>query len=385
MPNPEEICTMWVGGFQFDDWETVWVQQRYAEPCAQFKFTAAERDNPEYFTLLKFKPGDRCVIKLGEQVAITGVIITRQVAYDATNHQVMLLGKGITWWAATSSVIHKTGNFDGKSFEQAAREVIAPHPVGIKVIGKLDPTPFAKLQLEPGETVWDFCERIARPRGVIMGSDHLGNFLFIGEHAGPITDTLQEGQNILRMQCVISQEEIYDPYIVNGQSHGTDEKHGREQTQQRAETPGSSPLYRPKLTPAEQPVQGISEIAARSRNEAKWGEGTKIQASVTVQGWFHPNSTRLWEPGEDVVINSPMALLSQALKNEVVTFTQDRQSGSLTTLDMREPWGLNDTNNYNVGNPNSHPAPGVASNKTNALPATPPANNPDQPAAEIKG
>jgi prophage tail gpP-like protein len=59
--------------------------------------------------------------------------------------------------------------------------VIAPFGVGVKTIGTLNPTPFARLQVEPGEKLWDFLERIARPRGIVMGSDHLGNFLLIGE------------------------------------------------------------------------------------------------------------------------------------------------------------------------------------------------------------
>jgi prophage tail gpP-like protein len=378
--NVEEIATLQVAGINFQDWETVWVQRRYAESCPQFRFTAAERDDPEYFTLLRFTPGDDCTVTLAGQMAVTGIILIRQVAYDANNHQVMLQGKGVTWWAATSSVIHKTGNFDKKSFEQAAKEVIAPHPVGVKVIGSLDPTPFEKLQLQQGETVWDFCERIARPRGVIMGSDHLGNFLFIGPHAGELVHHLVEGVNILRLQCVISQEEVYDPYIVNGQAAGNDESHGREKTQMRGETGGSSRLPRPRLTPAEQPVSGQPEVQERSRNEAKWGEGTKIQCSITVQGWINPGTGKLWEPGEDVHVESPMALLDMNLKLEVVTFTQDRNSGSLTTLDLREPWGLNDTANLNPGSP----GPGPGKNTSNSLPATPAAHNLDQPAAEIK-
>ena len=72
------------------------------------------------------------------------------------------------------------------------------------MIGQLDLTPFDKLQNEKGELIWDFLERIARPRGVIMGSDSQGNFLLIGEHSLPMVAELIEGQNIKSCQCIIT-------------------------------------------------------------------------------------------------------------------------------------------------------------------------------------
>jgi hypothetical protein len=49
-----------------------------------------------------------------------------------------------------------------------------------------------KLQNEKGELIWDFLERIARPRGVVMGSDELGNILLIGNHTGDIVGQLAD-------------------------------------------------------------------------------------------------------------------------------------------------------------------------------------------------
>ena len=170
------------------------MQQRWADSFTYFRFTAAERD--PIFTKQGSFPAVakaavqartiRCTILLAGQLAVTGFIETRQVAYDANQHGVMLIGKSWTAPAARSSVDTKTGNFDKKNILQVAQEVLADYPVGLKVVGTLDLTPFDKLQNEKGELIWDFLERIARPRGVVMGSDEAGNFLLIGEHANPI-------------------------------------------------------------------------------------------------------------------------------------------------------------------------------------------------------
>lgn len=380
IPNPDEVATLNVAGRYFADWTTVWVQHRYAESTPLFRFTAAERDVPQVWTKLQFKPGDHCTIYLGGKLAINGIIVTRQVAYDANNHGVVLSGKGLTWWAARSSVIDKTGNFDNMSFEQVARKVLAPFPSGIKVVGQLDATPFARLQNEPGEKVWDFLERIARPRGVVLGSDHLGNFLLIGDHVGGVVQQLIEGQNILKMQCVITKEHIYEEYLVRGQTAASDEQHGKDASEQEASAPGTSNVKSTLLTPAEQPVWGKAELAMRASNEAVWHEGTVLTATVTVQGWLR-SAGALWTPGDDVHVNSPMAMLNQVMKIQTATFTQDSQSGTLTTLELVAPWLLKDKIDYNVGNAGApqEPGPGRSTTTPAATPdAAPPLQTPPE-------
>src|SRR5262245_59486821 len=177
MPNPDEVATIIVNGARFDDWESVWVQHRWAEAYPLFRFTAAEREPiPDIWTKLQWKPQDEVTIYLGRYLAITGTILVRQVAYDANNHGVMLQGVGNTWYAARASILGKN-KFDGMTWEQVARSVLAPFGIYLKTIGALNAIPFKKLQNEPGETVWHFLERIARPRGIVLGSDHEGNML----------------------------------------------------------------------------------------------------------------------------------------------------------------------------------------------------------------
>lgn len=349
MPRPTEVATVIVNGKRFEDWTSVWVQNRWAEAYSLFRFTAAEDPTAIGGSWLsaQFKPGDQCTIELAGFLAVTGMIIERQVAYDANNHGVLLLGKSDTERAAKSSVKHETGNFDGKSFEQVAREVIKPFGVGVEVVGSLDNTPFKRLQREPGETVWDFLERIARPRGVIMGSDHLGNFLLIGAHSASTVDHLIEGVNILSCQCVISVENIFGQYEMFGQTAANDQQYGPPASEQQADVPGSARRYSYNLSVAEQPVWNRSELKARVDYERIWHEGYLIQATIVVQGWLNSKG-ELWRAGEKVHVTSPMAMLDMGLKIQMVTFSQDEQSGTLTTLELVAPWLLRD-GGFDVG------------------------------------
>jgi prophage tail gpP-like protein len=91
----------------------------------------------------------------------------------------------------------------------------------------------------------------------------------------------------------------------------------------------------------EQPVWTKDEVEIRNRFEQKWHEGTNIQVTVTVPGWFQPSGNALWMAGQLVWFDSPMTTLRMGLSIRSATFTQDRQSGTRTTLELVAPWANN--------------------------------------------
>jgi prophage tail gpP-like protein len=351
-----------VGGINFKDWESVYVQLRWGDAFSYFRFTSVERDAPAgLFYKLQFVPGTKCQISLGGISVIDGFIETRQVAYDPEQHGIELTGKSLTAPVARSSVNTKSGSFDGMTFKQVADKVLSTYSSKIIPIGTLNSIPFAKLQNQPGESVWDFLERIARPRGIILGSDSFGNFLAIGEHSIPVLNTqLIEGQNIKKCQCVMHDEHAYNQYNVKAQSAASDDNHGTAASELEGNWGGSGWPGSLLITPAEQPVKSIQEVIDRAKNESLWHEGTKIEATITVQGWFR-NDTDVWWPGDNVFVYSPMCPLNMMMKIQNVTFSQDNSGGTLTTLDLKQPWALLDTSaQTNVGTPNTTATPAPA-------------------------
>jgi prophage tail gpP-like protein len=363
-PNPDEVATIVVGGRKWDDWTSVKVENRYAEAFDLFTFSNVERP-----AAIQFKPRDECAIYLGGVLAITGVITVRQVAYDPNNHGVQLMGKGVTFWASRSSIIDETGSFDGQTFEQVAKTLIKPFGIGVKVIGTLNSIPFEKLQIEPGEKLWDCLERLARPKGIVMGSDAFGNALLIGDHAATVDDSLIEGVNIKSMKCIVSIEHIHSDYLVRGQKAASDESNGADASQQEGKVPGTAPRYSPLLTPAEQPVSTQGEMQDRARNEAVWHEGDLLQVVVTVQGWFRAGGG-LWRAGSSVHVRSPMAPLDQVLTIQNAVFSQDSASGTTTTLELVPPFLLRGQSEFNVGRAEAPQDPTTYETATPAAPAT---------------
>jgi prophage tail gpP-like protein len=377
-----ETAVIRVNGEDFYNWESVWVQHRWTDPYPIFRFTCAEDvPAPSLWTKMQFEPGDEASIQLGGQLAITGVILVRQTAYDANNHGVMLQGVGMTWLAARASHVDKDGNFDNMTFIQIAERVLAPFRdhVWYNTVGNIPQKPFEHEQINAGEPIWDFFERLGRMIGIRIGSDEYGNFLFIGDHVGNSAGQLVEGQNILRCQAVISIEQWFNEIFVRSQQPASDDVNGAAASEQEARAPGLLRMYSPIVIPSEEPVT-IDMLQLRAKNEAMWLGGTIFQVLITVQGWFIPDGSKLWAAGDLVEVDSPMALIvpSMVLAIQTVTFTQDRNQGTLTVLELVAPWLLNDLTDKNLGNPNAPQPPGDATINTDpaTTPTPPPPKEP---------
>ena len=344
----QEIAQLIVRGSVFDDWESVWLQHKLNESFAYFRFIAAERGTPpKDWTLLQFKPGDNCKITLAQQPALTGIITDRQVSYDANRHQVQLIGKSLTHWGYKSSVDTPTGNFDGKTLEQVFTEVMSMYPGGTKIIGMVNPLPFEKLQNEVGEITWDFLERIAKPRGATLGATIDGQYLLIGNHVFPLVAKLQEGLNIKACECLISHDAFLQAIELRGQKAGSDQSSGSQANEMKCIVAGKAEVYSKLIVPTEQPVTQ-PELCDRAYNEAKWIAGTEITVNIVTYGWTYDGHT-LWYAGQNVFVDSPMAMLNMVLKVRTVTFEQNDRVGTQTTLELVAPWLLDDTGNWNVG------------------------------------
>lgn len=382
-PNPAEICVIEVlpGGQYFTNFESVMVHRRWKGPWPDFQFTTADivevegETPPDNWRQLQFKPGDECAIYLGGQLAVAGVITARQTAYDKGNKQVSLTGVGLSWYAARGSILNKT-NFDNESFLQIAGEVLQPFGIDYCTVGKIDGTPFTNIQVETGETVWNFLERIARDRQVVIGSDHQGKFVFISLHIGDTIATLREGDNILGCQALIATQDIYSNYPVRGQTVGHDDKWGPPSAEMEASAPGSAKRYSPILNVVEHPVYTVQELQERANFEQKVHEGQIVEVTVVVQGWFvPPGGNMLWAPGYDVLFDSPMTTLRNVtLKIDTVTFKQD-SSGTTTTLLLVAPWALMDQLPLTEDSA-ANPAPAPSPTQQPAAPATQPIEPP---------
>jgi prophage tail gpP-like protein len=341
----QDIAVLKARGMEFQDWESVYVQIRWNDSFDYCRFTATERrEDVQPYTgtpLIQFKPCDDIEVWLSGQLAMTGVLTERQVAYDSDNHGVQLLGKGMTMWGYKSSVNSETGSWDNMPFEAIARQLLEPYGK-VKVVGKLNPLPFVHVQNHPGEPIWTFLENLARPRGIILASDKDGSYLLIGERTTSPDGSLVEGVNIKSFNMTVNIDDQFLIYRAIGQVQGSDSSSGTAANEQQSSPiKGTSCKASYLLVPAEQPVTK-GELDDRNKNEAKWHEAARIYVTIVVQGWTS-DGVHLWQVGSSVWVKSPMGPIDMPMSIQRATFTQDRNGGSQTTLDLVLPWMLNDS------------------------------------------
>jgi prophage tail gpP-like protein len=368
MNKPEDVATLVVNGMEFDDWETVSIHATHVEQASTFRFTAAERDFPAG-ALRQFGPGDRCQIWLGNSLVIDGFIEHRQISYDAQNHGVELQGVNFASPVLRSSVDTTTGNFDNMNVQQVAEKVLSAYAglVGVRVIGALNLLPFVKLQNQPGEQIYDFIERIARPRGIIVGNDSFGNMLLIGPNAAKIDLQLIEGQNIKKCQAIFHKSHSYTEIDTIGQTAADDSQSGTAASEQQGQAPGPGYFPSKLIVQSEQPVWGKPELVDRAKWEALWQASDQFQVFCTVPYWYFAPG-QLWWPLDNVYVFSPMVPVDTNMAIQSVTFSQDDRGGTQTEIELRMPWGLN--SNVPIGKIGPA-APAVTIPPGQALPPTP--------------
>lgn len=345
-PHPDETAVLTVNGMNFSDWETVMVHHALRErPPFRCRFTCSEGiPISKNFAVLQIKPGDHCTVMLAGQLAFTGKVETRQVYYDANRHHIEIQCATFLH-VATASVISQTGEWKDKTFQQIGQEVLSKVGVNMVFEGGAPPSyKFPRVSATPGESVHDFLDMLARGCeaggvGISFTSNIQGDFVVImGPNGG--SDAVVEGENIK-----IGREIIYNPSMAGSNpvvSQGTGDN----------ENWGAKVASVPFFTESQQtfgksfaPATIVNELSSfdnkllqgRAGTEGQWQGGDQITVIVTVYGWLRP-SGGLWYRDQDVSVTSPMLIMKgTVLQAKSVTFTQDSQTGTTTTLELCNP------------------------------------------------
>ncbi len=340
MADSDFIATIQANGQIYSAWESVVVRVEYGDPIRVFEFTPTESAYGPSYETFGLIPGNPVTISLGGVQVINGSVTTRNVAYDSKSHQIVIAGKSLTADLAKSSVVVKPGTYDGYTFEQAAKAVMAPHPSQL-MMSNPPPSaskPFASLSVQYGETVAEFIQRIAMMRGIFLWDDAQGNLVAGSAGQGGGSADLVEGQNILRAHLVWDNQLAFSKYKGVGQQPGNDNNW----PPRAISASGANPNYPAnwyRLALAEHPGDA-EDMAARVNYQMALDGQKGLQVQVTVVGWKKPDGS-LWDINDLVTVLSPMLFPTQAspitFGVQSLTFEQDNANGTTTTLNLVLP------------------------------------------------
>lgn len=344
-PNPLEVAVLTVDGTKYTDWESVLVRHALREPPIYYcRFTCSENAPlTENWMAQHIMPGADCTVTLGGLLAFTGKVTTRQVFYDSKRHYIEIQCSNFNE-IMLGSVVHDTHEWpQGSTLEKVIRDVLKPAKLNLIVEGgSLPTTPLGVTRAAPGETIFDFIDRLTRAFsantsiGISFTSNVNNDFvLVVGPTGG--TDTVIEGVNILE-----GRETIYDPFLARdlvaaSQGPGSDQRHGATvsyETWWAQAIEGLGNKSNSALIINEMATSNKAIIKGRTTTERNWMQEDMITVFITVQGWMRP-SGGLWYRAQTVIVNAPMLVMNGIpLILKTATFTQDNPTGTRTVLEL---------------------------------------------------
>jgi prophage tail gpP-like protein len=342
-PSFKEIATLAVRGRLYTDWKSVRVEQRVSQAFSTFMFECSEETPiPLKRVALQFIPGDPVKIYLGGQLALTGFIEERHVAYDALQHSVRLMGVSDTRDLVTSTVPKDNlDGHDGQNWAQLTQDIMSHLGIKLRTVGGLNYKPFQKIGLQPGERIIDVIERHAKMRDIVIGSYYAGGLLGIGPQDNIPSGELVENYNILRANAVMRDAGLMKRMDIMGQNTGGSSGGGGAAANEMVATRfGTATRNKHMVLTAE---IADDTLEPRADMEVVFTEGTEIEANIVVQGWFKDNnkSDQIWRANESYIVNSTSLILNGDILGCSACVYEQSDAGTTTTLTMVDPIHLN--------------------------------------------
>lgn len=343
MPIPTEIAEILVNGSRYRDWETVSVSRSAVEMFTQFQFTTSSPiESAPNWAALKLRVGDTCEISLAGRKVFDGRIRGRQPAFDANTHRLMISGKAVSAKMGVATVDHSKGEFKGYTLSQIAGAVLAPLGLKFKLQGETSGAeiPFECVNVQVGETVFHFIERLCRMRNIFLMDDADGTI--IGFRVGSATSVvanLQEGRNILSGSLVQNYDGAFSQVTAQGQKPGSNTSFGDDARDVSATVQNSAMTdYVPLTLIAEMPG-GQAEMKMRAQHEMAENIATQFDAQITVQGW-HRDEGSLWldNVGQIVSAYSPLLFTDDWISLAIAAAVSSQgPAGTTSTLSLVLP------------------------------------------------
>jgi prophage tail gpP-like protein len=370
MPNPNEYATVIAGGLVYQYWQTVEVEREYGHGLDLARVAVAEIGSPTTgWITQRLAPGDPAQVLLGDRLVINGKVTIRQAAYDANKHAVEITVTSPVLSLIKATVNANPGQYLNSTLQQIASAVAGAVGVNFSIVGSPSGAnlPFARVSEHPGETRFDFIERLCRMRNIHLLSDGQGTLLGTRGGSGNIAATLTEGVNIESARLVMRDDNAVNQITTIGSLPGGSSTGAAGDATRDIKATATNPNYTgPETMTVAAPQPGTAaEMAMHSNHEVNLTVTTQLDCEIVTPGWFLPDGS-LWMDhlgtGEDIMIYSPMLFPSNgmALRLKRVVHRQSSEEGTTTLLGLCLPNGLGSPEQVNASGPPGTPVPDPA-------------------------
>lgn len=327
--------TLRIDGVDWQWWTSMEVSRQMDAIAGSFSISLADRW-VNGAQALPIAAGMACEVLIGDDRVITGHIDTVSPSFTASDHTIQISGRDRSADLVDCSAVHSPGHWLNQNVLQLATILAAPYGVSVTAEGDIG-APIPSFKLEQGETAYEALDRALKQRELLACPNGSGGLVLLKSGSLTNTTALIQGENILSAGADYDMTDRYSRYLVQGQRPGSDDAYGLAVSAVHAETRDAAVLrYRPLIVRAESNVDSAS-AGQRAAWESTVRAARAVTVTVTVQGFRQGQGGPLWRINAMTDVDIPYLRLAQRLVVSKVTYRRDASSGSITTLELKDP------------------------------------------------
>lgn len=281
-------------------------------------------------------PGTAVEVLINNAPVMIGYIDALKSSYDANRADLSIAGRDkASDLIDCAATVDGPFEYNGQRLDQILGEILKPYKIPVSYLADTGSS-FKRIAIQPGETAFDFIERLCRYRSLLPISDGLGGLLITKPGTEKSKGKLVYGQNILTGNISLDNTERFSLIVVKGQEEGSLDNSASDVAG--AEGRATDPLvtrYRPKVITGENPDSSLS-LAERAKWELSKNRARSVTASYTVQGWTTDGQSDLWKINTIVPVVDPVRGLSRDMLIKDISLNRSA-SGTTTRLDLVLP------------------------------------------------
>jgi prophage tail gpP-like protein len=323
--------TLKVNGQLFTNWSRVKITRGLKQGASSFEFETPGELVPAIV------PFQSCTIMDGSDLLLTGYVWPVSIDVEPRSSSSVIAGKSKTGDLVDCHLLGvlASNQLTGNKLDAIARLVCAPFGITVSIAAGLslgDAFPDATLG---AETAWQYLERLARQRAVLLTDNAAGNLVLTraGTARAPANLTMGPGGNVHKAKGELTAEGRFSVYRILSQAGiGATVSEVVTNVEGQAQD-GAVPRNRPWCAIAESSLlPGDAQL--RAQWEASHRAGEAVKATLTVPDWRAGGV--LWKPNQIATCNVPRLELDDDFLIAKVTYLLDAQ-GKRVELEVSPP------------------------------------------------
>ncbi|MCU7281704.1 contractile injection system protein, VgrG/Pvc8 family [Pseudomonas peradeniyensis] len=333
----QNAVTLSVNGLDYRGWKKVSISAGIERQARDFRL-GVTWSWPGQVQEIPVRQGDRCEVRIGADLVLTGWVFATPISYDAHSVERSVAGRSLTADLVDCSAVNKPGQWRGQSVQKIVQALAEPY--GVRVLSEVaETTKLADHQIEPGETAFESIDRLLTLSRLLSTDDARGRVVIIKPgSAGRAVDRLELGQNLLTGSAELDFSGVFSEYRVTGQRSGTDTDYGAAASEVKAGVTDPRATRRRVLLIHES-GQMTPELA---QARANWERGSRMGKALTlrykIQGW-RQSTGALWVPNMTVRVVDPLIGIDRDMLISEIEYVLD-DAGTVANIVVGPPDGF---------------------------------------------